>query len=1272
MKALSAKVYVWLLRGLVGLTLLGIVLFGSAVLVLRYWVLPDIAQYRQDIAAAISKASGQRVAIATIAADWHGLRPHLSLGGVVVYDQKGQPALSFDRVETTLSWKTPVVGEIRLHKLEIQRPRLAVRREADGLIYISDIAINQPGARSGFADWLMRQEEIVVSHGEVEWQDNLRQAPVLPLADVGFRLDNGFAGRHRFGLVATPPSALASRLDIRGDLRGRSLHELATWRGTLYARLDYTDIAAWRPWVQFPYRLTQGTGGMQAWLELAEGKPVGVTADVRLAGVKTRLAKTLPELDLRALSGRLAWQQVERGFQVEAQRLAVAGPEISFPAASLFLKYQAGDARHAEHGQLRAEGIALEPLMQLSAHLPLSPAQRQVLADVEPRGQFKQANLSWDGPLEAPTRYAAKASFANLGMKPYRKLPGFSNVSGTLDLDASGGSVVLSGRYSVFDMPQVFRYPVGFDSLDAAANWRVRNGRLALSLTKANFANSDVAGAVTGSYESTGDGPGQVDLTGSLTRGNARAVYLYLPRVIGEHTHDWLRDALTSGTASDVKLRLKGDLRHFPFPDDRDGVFRVTLKGEGATIDYAPGWPPIENVAATLDFHGKRLEILSNQGLISNVRLPRVKAVIPDLLAPEEVLQIDGEAQGATADVLRYVNASPVSEWIGHFTGEAEADGAGRLALRLTLPLRKIGTTRVSGSYQFFNNTLRLRPDTPQLQQVSGRLDFTEKGVSSPRITANVLGGPASVAIATLADGSVRLTAAGRLTAQGLRDAYPGPVTQALHGATNWSLGVGLRKQLANLSFAADLQGLESTLPAPFAKPAADSLPLRLDRRMTDARNDSVSVQLGRIVTAQFARQLDTDGMRVRQGTVRFGAAAPAPAHEGVWVDGELAYLDLDAWRALLPAGDGGTAGLPLSGVHLKADALDFLGRRFNRLQLNAWAQGPVWQATIDGDEMAGEASWRSSDGGRVAARLKRLIVPEPAPARGVAPGGGRDLDLPALDVVVDELVLHKLKLGRLELAAAKQVSDWHIDRLRVTNPDAAFNATGLWQSWLAQPATKLDVDLDVKDVGKFLGRMGYPDRIRRGTAKLKGNLSWRGGPASFNLATLSGNLQLEAHSGQFLKIEPGIGKLLGLLSLQSLPRRLTLDFRDVFSEGFAFDNIAGNTVINNGMLATNDFVMQGPSAVVTMTGATDLAKETQNLRVKVVPGVGEGVAVAGAFLGGPVVGVTALLLQKLLKDPVGQMISYEYQVTGTWDNPQVVKLGQQARQTPPAEGAAP
>jgi uncharacterized protein YhdP len=190
----------------------------------------------------------------------------------------------------------------------------------------------------------------------------------------------------------------------------------------------------------------------------------------------------------------------------------------------------------------------------------------------------------------------------------------------------------------------------------------------------------------------------------------------------------------------------------------------------------------------------------------------------------------------------------------------------------------------------------------------------------------------------------------------------------------------------------------------------------------------------------------------------------------------------------------------------------------------------------------------------------------------------------------------------------------------------------------------------------------GYPDRIKSGTAKLTGNLNWHGSPQAFNLATLSGDMKLEAHRGQFMKLDPGAGKLLGLLSLQSLPRRLTLDFRDVFSKGFAFDTILGVMSVNQGVMTTNDFVMQGPAAVVTMTGTTDLVQETQNLRVKVVPVVGDSVSLL-AFLGGPAVGIGTYILQKLLKDPLGKIVAHDYAVTGTWENPTALKIESKPRE---------
>ncbi|MBY0266468.1 MAG: TIGR02099 family protein, partial [Burkholderiales bacterium] len=244
-----------------------------------------------------------------------------------------------------------------------------------------------------------------------------------------------------------------------------------------------------------------------------------------------------------------------------------------------------------------------------------------------------------------------------------------------------------------------------------------------------------------------------------------------------------------------------------------------------------------------------------------------------------------------------------------------------------------------------------------------------------------------------------------------------------------------------------------------------------------------------------------------------------------------------------------------------------------------------------------------------------------------------------------------------LELQATPQGRDWRIERLRVSNPDGTLNIEGLWQSWLSRPGTQVNVRLDVLDIGKMLARLGYPEGVRRGTAKIEGSLAWAGSPQRIDYATLSGNFVLDAGKGQFVKLEPGIGKLLGILSLQSLPRRISLDFRDIFSEGLAFDEIVGAVKVVKGIASTDNLRITGPAARIVMSGTVDLAKETQALRVRVSPQLSDTVSVAGALIGGPVAGVAAFIAQRLLKEPLNQIAAYEYDVTGSWADPQVVKV---------------
>ncbi|MCX7137019.1 MAG: TIGR02099 family protein, partial [Proteobacteria bacterium] len=397
--------------------------------------------------------------------------------------------------------------------------------------------------------------------------------------------------------------------------------------------------------------------------------------------------------------------------------------------------------------------------------------------------------------------------------------------------------------------------------------------------------------------------------------------------------------------------------------------------------------------------------------------------------------------------------------------------------------------------------------------------------------------------------------------------------------------------------------------------------------------------------------------MVIERGTIGLGSAAAEPKRDGLWINGGLKSLDLDQWLALVKSGGGDSGRTPLAGFDVKFGILDVFGRRFNELAIAGSAQGGVWQTTLTGRELVGEMSWRSQGKGKVTARMKSMIIPAATPDRVAPPADIEPLELPALEITADSFQVRRLNLGKLVVSAVPDGRDWKLEKLNVTNPDATLNIEGVWQGWFTQPRTMVNVRLDVNDIGKLLVRLGQPEGIKRGTAKLEGPLSWAGSPSELDYATLSGNFVLEANKGQFVKLDPGIGKLLGVLSLQSLPRRLSLDFRDIFSEGLAFDEIVGTVKVNRGIANTEHLRIQGPAVRIQMLGDVDLAKETQKLRVKVFPSMSDGLSVAGALIGGPIAGIATFVAQKLLKDPIDKMAAYEYDITGTWVDPQVAKV---------------
>jgi uncharacterized protein YhdP len=339
-------------------------------------------------------------------------------------------------------------------------------------------------------------------------------------------------------------------------------------------------------------------------------------------------------------------------------------------------------------------------------------------------------------------------------------------------------------------------------------------------------------------------------------------------------------------------------------------------------------------------------------------------------------------------------------------------------------------------------------------------------------------------------------------------------------------------------------------------------------------------------------------------------------------------------------------------------------GRNLGNTRVQASRERDVWRAEISGDTMVGHVDWSGEGAGRLTGRLSRLTIPEPA-AHPTAGSGEEPAELPAINLSADHLVLRGKDLGEAKLQAENREGFWNM-RMDVKNEDGALSGQGRWRPHFSAPLTELDFKLEAKSVEKLLARLGYPQAVKRGRATLEGSLGWAGGPVTIDYPTLTGKLKLDAASGQFSKLEPGVGKLLGVMSLQSLPRRITLDFRDVFTEGFAFDSIVGESTVTRGIMETKDLQISGPAASVTLGGSVNLANETQNLKVRVVPSLGDTVALGTVALVNPTVGAVTWLAQKLFKDPLGQVFAFEYAVTGSWVDPKVEKIGAEKVARPP------
>ena len=921
---------------------------------------------------------------------------------------------------------------------------------------------------------------------------------------------------------------------------------------------------------------------------------------------------------------------------------------------------------------------------------------------------------------------------------PVEGIPGVEGAALELDATHAGGQAVLDIRDGALEFPGVFEEPrIPLAELKATSRWRVQGGQITLDVEQLALRNADATGSFKAQWRTLAGQqgaarfPGQLDLSGSFARANGARIHRYLPLGIPSDARRYVRAAVLKGEAREVAVRVKGDLRQIGSSRPAPGSeFRFAGQVQGVTLAYVPRsqqpegqapWPALEELSGELIFDHNSMQAKNASARVQGHpgwQFSRVQVGIADL-GRTRVL-VDAEGRGALTSALGIVNASPVSAFIQHALAGASASGDAGLQLKLDLPVAQMRDAKVEGRLTLAGNELRLTPDTPLLTQAQGAVGFSDTGFALQDTHARLLGGEARLSGGTQARAnggpSVLLRAAGRASAVALRemtDWAPLPaVARQASGDAAYEATIGFRAGQPEVLVTSDLRGMAFDLPAPLAKPADAAWPLRYESG--EAAGAPGRTRFRVALADQLAVEYERDAAsgRVLRGVIGVGAPAlpqlALPA-SGVQARLQLARLEADAWDAALTRlfgngnGDGGGNGDGFVPTTWSLRAAELLkdDRTLHDVVASGTRQGHTWRGEVQARELAGRFEYGEATGGRagkVQARLSRLSIPA---------DGGEDqtgqtqppAHMPALDVVVDEFELRGKKLGRLEIEAVNHdvvparpgaaLQEWELSRLVLSVPEATLTASGRWAAARGpalplnprapRPAddprrTALDFRLDIRDAGALLTRFDMPGVLARGKGQLEGQLAWTGTPSSPHYPSLSGRLHVDVGAGQFLKAEPGAAKLLGVLSLQALPRRLTLDFRDLFSAGFAFDFVRGDAEVRRGVATTNNLQMKGASAGVLMEGSADIDKETQDLRVLVVPEIDAGTAALVATAINPALGIGAFLAQLVLKRPLAKATTREFHIGGRWDDPQVTAVG--ARQgggvAAPASAPAP
>ena len=946
---------------------------------------------------------------------------------------------------------------------------------------------------------------------------------------------------------------------------------------------------------------------------------------------------------------------------------------------------------------LQASFIRIEDLATLMQSLKGIPAHtRKLLQELQPHGDLHQLTLGIYPDRPADQHFYLSTQVSDLRIGASGKFPGIAGIRGRISTTPDTGILHLDSTYAGLNIPSVFPRELTLGELTGDITWqrRVDNWHITLPDVTARSQELDLhLGGVIDWH------PGQsprLDLLADIRDFSLENLPHILPaRLLTEYGRKWLTGAISGGHITMAGMVFRGPLDQFPF-DQQQGKFEVMATVEDGILDYHKDWPRIDDIDARLDYHGHGLTVSATNGRILDARIHDARVSVPHLGHPE-IVKFDGQIDLSAAAGMRFIAESPLHEGIGKQLRDLKLDGKLQLGLKLDVPLSGAPVS-IDGHIHMLGNTLTSKRLGIRIDQLKGPLHFSGSSMEAEGLKARFRGTPVTLELSQSGPAGKATT---QVTLKGkaskpyivslLKELSPeksgwlessGLFTH-MQGRTRWQARLELPSTNSNesgrLHIHSDLRGLSMGLPAPLGKAAGDLRPLDIDTELSPALQQEVRFSYDAILSGDLVLQHHTNGRQLQRTDILLGSGQ-IPAHQGAgfWIGGQLQELDLGEWvellRDSLPGNTTKAASeLPRSGIDLKVGTLKLYQQQFRQVSLQGTGSADAWRLQIDSKDAKGHISVpRGTDNKPVKLDFEHLRF------RSVSKEGSSKpfdpSDIPALDMHCRQFLFDDYDLGAMEMRTHPLADSLKLEVLSFTSPRSRITAHGKWLAQQDHHRSDFSIHVAAEKLNGLLAQFGYNDAgIEEGDTELDINAGWDGAPTDFSLDRLNGTLRIAVGPGRILDIDPKAGRLFALLSFQTLTRRLSLDFSDLFEEGFSFDSINGSFSIENGQAYTNNLTMKGSSARIEVSGRVGLKEQDYDQLVTVIPAFASSLPVASALLGpiGAGIGVVVLAAEKLFKSlprTIDKILRTQYSVTGSWDAPVIRKLGEEAAPTADAK----